>query len=127
MPQEVIISQGTGTVFSAIDDMYNFAMTWNTHFYKSENIQKFIKSTEHQFDIIVAEEFFIDSFLYFAYKHNAPVVTICKCCEWNRSRTTVCVFFQSSIGLTFQVHLVIQILLTVKEDWFHRQAMYHIG
>lgn len=76
VPQEVIISQGTGTVFSAINDMYTFAQVWNTHFYKSENIQKFIKSTEHQFDVIVAEEFFIDSFLMFSYKHKAPVVTI---------------------------------------------------
>lgn len=80
MPQEVIINQGTGTVFSAINDMYTFAKIWNTHFYKSENVQTFIKSTEHEFDVIVAEEFFIDSFLMFAHKHKAPVVTICKFC-----------------------------------------------
>lgn len=50
----------------------------NKHAFETANVQKFIKSTGLHFDVIVAEDFFNDSFLMFAHKHKAPVVTICK-------------------------------------------------
>lgn len=42
------------------------------------NVQTFIKSTDHQFDVIINDEFMTESFLMFAHKHKAPVVTIGK-------------------------------------------------
>lgn len=51
---------------------------WNTYSIENANVQKFIKSTGLHYDLIVAEEFFIDSFYMFAHKHKVPIVTICK-------------------------------------------------
>lgn len=40
------------------------------------NIQKFLKRKDLHFDLVINEEFFHDSFLMFAHKFNAPLVTI---------------------------------------------------
>lgn len=44
----------------------------------TKNVQEFITSEHHQFDLVINEEFFHDAFLMFGYKFQAPVVTICK-------------------------------------------------
>lgn len=54
-----------------------FPKLMNEYSWESANVQRFIKSTEHRFDVIVAEDFYADSFLMFAHKFKAPIVTIC--------------------------------------------------
>lgn len=46
------------------------------HAFNDKNVANFINSTDYQFDVIVLEQFFHDSWLPFAYKFNAPIVTI---------------------------------------------------
>lgn len=48
------------------------------HGLKDPNVQKIIHSENLQFDLVINEEFFHESWLLFAYKFNAPVVTICE-------------------------------------------------
>lgn len=50
---------------------------WNEYTFKNAHVQKFIKQTGLEFDVVVAEDFVSESVYYFAYKHNAPLVTIC--------------------------------------------------
>lgn len=79
VPQEKFVDMGKSSVFSNIYDMKVFPSIWNAYAFENANVQKFIKSTGLHFDVIVNEEFFGDSFLMFAHKHKAPVVTICEC------------------------------------------------
>lgn len=64
--------------FTTINDMGTFTKIFNSHAFDSANVQKFIHSTGLHFDVIVNEEFFADSFLMFAHKFKAAIVTICK-------------------------------------------------
>lgn len=77
MPQEKFVDMGKSSVFSNIYDMKVFPHIWNKYAFENANVQKFIKSTGFHFEVIVAEDFFGDSFLMFSHKFKAPVVTIC--------------------------------------------------
>lgn len=70
------------TPFEKINQMISFPRLWNTYNLQNANVQKLIHSTGLHFDVIVNEEFFGESFLMFAHKFNAPVVSICKCFEY---------------------------------------------
>lgn len=48
------------------------------HVLSDPNVQKFIHRNDLQFDLIINEEVFHDSFLMFAHKYKAPIITICK-------------------------------------------------
>lgn len=77
MDQKSFIEQSGGSIFTAINDMKNFPRLWNPYALENANVQKFIHSTGHRFDVIINEEFFADSFLMFAHKFKAPIVSIC--------------------------------------------------
>lgn len=79
VPPERFMQVASQSLFKGIDDMKYYPTMWNTYSLENVNVQKFIKSTGLHFDIIVVEEFFIDSFFMFAHKYKAPIVTICKC------------------------------------------------
>lgn len=42
------------------------------------NVKKFINRNDLQFDLVINEEIFLDSWLMFGHKFKAPIVTICK-------------------------------------------------
>ena len=77
MSQNDLIQNAGGSVFSAINILAFLPKIINEYTLESANVQNFIKSTGHHFDVIVAEDFYSDSLLMFAHKFNAPVVTIC--------------------------------------------------
>lgn len=60
----------------------NLFLTWNIglltteHALKVPSVQAFLNKTDVQFDVIVLEQFFHDSWLMFAHKFKAPIVTI---------------------------------------------------
>lgn len=78
MNQDELIERSSGSVFRSIMILTMLPKMMNGYNLGNPNVQKFIKSTGLHFDVIVAEEFFADSFLMFSYKFKAPVVTICK-------------------------------------------------
>ena len=45
---------------------------------KNDRVQRLIHSNDLQFDLVVSEEMHQESWLMFAHKFNAPIVTICK-------------------------------------------------
>lgn len=65
--------------FQVITESLKYLGVMNDYVYQSVNVQKFIHSTEFQFDVVVNEDFYGESFLMFAHKFKAPIVTICKC------------------------------------------------
>lgn len=48
------------------------------HGLNTSNVQKIIHSKDLQFDLVINEEMFHESWLLFAYKFNAPIVTFCE-------------------------------------------------
>lgn len=47
----------------------------------NSNVQKIINSKNLHFDLVINEDMFHESWLMFAHKFNAPIVTICMCSE----------------------------------------------
>lgn len=60
----------------------NLFLTWDIgllsteHAFKDQNVQTFLKRSDLQFDVVILEQFFHDSWLLFAHKFKAPIVTI---------------------------------------------------
>lgn len=60
----------------------NLFLTWDVgiksteHAFQDDNVAALIKRTDLQFDIVILEQFFHDSWLPFAKKFNAPMLTI---------------------------------------------------
>ncbi|XP_058448415.1 UDP-glycosyltransferase UGT5-like [Malaya genurostris] len=63
-------------------DLNNLFLYWrlglatSRHGLESANVQNFLKRNDLHFDLIVSEQFFQESWLMFAHKYNAPIVTI---------------------------------------------------
>lgn len=47
------------------------------------NVQRIIHQNNSHFDLIISDEIHIDSFLMFAHKFKAPIITICKLFQSN--------------------------------------------
>lgn len=45
---------------------------------RDPKVQKIIHSNDLKFDLVIAEQFFQESWLLFAHKFNTPIITICK-------------------------------------------------
>lgn len=60
----------------------NLLLTWDIglksadHAFRDKNVATFLNTTTKQFDVVILEEFFHDSWLPFATRFNAPLVTI---------------------------------------------------
>lgn len=57
--------------------IFMLGLTSSEHSLRDKNVQKFIHRNDLHFDLIISEQFFQESWLLFAYKHNAPILTIC--------------------------------------------------
>lgn len=82
MTQNDLIDKSKGSAFSSVLMMAMLPKMWNEHTFENANVQKFIKSTDAHFDVIVAEDFLNEAIYMFAYKHKAPLITICKSNAW---------------------------------------------
>lgn len=78
VPQGEFIEKFSNSVFELIDTMNRLARFRNSLVYESKVFKKFAKQTGLSFDVIVAEEFYQESFLMLAHKYKAPIVAICK-------------------------------------------------
>lgn len=74
--QEEIINTAEKSPFISIFEYGEFCGMSADFALSSKNVQAFMKRNDLEFDLIINEEFFHDSFLMFAHKYNAPIVTI---------------------------------------------------
>lgn len=58
--------------------MFSIPTAFNKQVFDIPNVKKFISSTGKHYDLIILEDFFADSFLMFAHKFKAPIVTVCE-------------------------------------------------
>ena len=72
------MKMGNTSPFKVITQSIGRLGMMNTYIYENANVQKFLHSTNFQFDVIINEDFFGESFLMFAHKYKAPIITICE-------------------------------------------------
>lgn len=65
--------------FTSVEQRGSFLNMMNDYSLNNVNVQKLIHSTDLHFDVVINEEFWADSFLMFAHKFKAPIITICEC------------------------------------------------
>lgn len=56
---------------------YDVGLKSTEHAFRDKNVATFLNTTTDHFDLVILEQFFHDSWLPFATKFNAPIVTIC--------------------------------------------------
>lgn len=77
VPQEELIQHSAKSPFVSIYETKNIVNIINDYNLNDVNVQKLIHSTDLHFDVVINEEFWLDSFLMFAHKFKAPIITIC--------------------------------------------------
>ncbi|XP_031639548.1 UDP-glucuronosyltransferase 1-10-like [Contarinia nasturtii] len=65
------------SLFKSILITLSMTKVMNEYAFENPNVQKLIHSSDLNFDVVINEQFFADSFLMFAHKFNAPIITIC--------------------------------------------------
>uniref|UniRef100_A0A182KIS0 UDP-glucuronosyltransferase n=1 Tax=Anopheles christyi TaxID=43041 RepID=A0A182KIS0_9DIPT len=84
---------------------------------QSENVREFIQRTDLTFDLIIAEQFFQESWLMFAHKYKAPIVTI--------STYGYSDFFDGIMGLRTPWSFVPHMVLSYDDDMMLYQRAYN--
>lgn len=82
VPQELLLKMNSNSPFTSVGQITGFVNMMNDYAFQNPNLQKFIHSTDLHFDVVINEEFFADSFLIFAHKYNAPIITMCEFWQW---------------------------------------------
>lgn len=88
------------------------------HGLKHPDVQKLIHSENLHFDLIINEEFFHESFLMFAHKFNAPVVSIC---TYGYSD-----FFDRAMGHLTPYSHIAHMVLPYGDDMSYSERVYNV-
>lgn len=103
----------------------NLFLTWDVgllsteHAFKDVNVQKFLKSNNLTYDVVILEQFFHDSWLLFAHKFQAPIVTIATLGHAD--------YFDSAMGLETPSAFVPHSVLALNDEmtfWERCQNLY---
>lgn len=74
--QEQIMESAVKSPFLSVFEYAEFCQISADYALSTANVQTFLKRNDLRYDLIINEEFFHDSFLMFAHKFKAPIVTI---------------------------------------------------
>lgn len=77
-PQTKVFEAESGSDFASLVFLPILGKATAEHALKSFNVQKFIHDDSFSFDLVINEEFFMESFSMFAHKFKAPLLTVCK-------------------------------------------------
>lgn len=78
VPQQDALQITDDTDFEKVRAYDLFVKNSSEYGLKSASVQKIIHSTDLHFDLVINADFYHESWLMFAYKFNAPIVTICE-------------------------------------------------
>ncbi|XP_055541783.1 UDP-glycosyltransferase UGT5-like [Wyeomyia smithii] len=73
---ELYNSQSYSSDFNNLFLYWRLGLATSRHGFETANVQNFLKRDDLHFDLVVSEQFFQESWLMFAHKYNAPIVTI---------------------------------------------------
>lgn len=78
LPQSQVFAAESGSIFSDFLLLPMAGKTTADHAFNSTNVQKFLHDDSQNFDLVINEEFYMESFSMFAHRFKAPLLTICK-------------------------------------------------
>lgn len=93
------------------------------HCLNSTGVQKLIHRNDTSFDLVINQEFFMESLSMFAYKYKAPLITISEYNCGNKSHG-FSFFINTFMNVVVQVHMAIQISLIDSLDCSHHGLMH---
>lgn len=77
MKQEDVFKWSSKSMFAVLALSIEFIRDSCKHSFENEQMQKFIKSENQYFDLVLIEDCWTDAFLIFGHKFNAPIALIC--------------------------------------------------
>lgn len=78
LPQSRVFNAERGSALTKLFMLPMIGKATADKSFSSENVQRFLHDDSLQFDLVILEEFAMDSFLMFAHKFKAPSISICK-------------------------------------------------
>uniref|UniRef100_A0A182T1V5 UDP-glucuronosyltransferase n=1 Tax=Anopheles maculatus TaxID=74869 RepID=A0A182T1V5_9DIPT len=117
IPVEGLFASSQTSDFDKLSMYWDLGINTSRHGLESNNVRQFIRRTDLEFDLIVAEQFFQESWLMFAHKYNAPIVTI--------STYGYSDFFDRIMGLRTPWSFVPHMILSYEDDMDFPQRAYN--
>ncbi|XP_053663360.1 UDP-glycosyltransferase UGT5-like [Anopheles marshallii] len=117
-PVEGLFASSQTSDFDKLFMYWELGFNTSRHGLESENVRQFIRRTDLEFDLVVAEQFFQESWLMFAHKFNAPIVTI--------STYGYSDFFDRIMGLNTPWSFVPHMILSYEDDMDFLQRAYNV-
>lgn len=78
LPQSTVFAAEDGSIFNNIIMLPMLGKLTADHCLNSTNVQKFLHDESLSFDLVINEEFYMESFSMFAHRFKVPLITICK-------------------------------------------------
>uniref|UniRef100_A0A182W6E0 Uncharacterized protein n=1 Tax=Anopheles minimus TaxID=112268 RepID=A0A182W6E0_9DIPT len=117
-PVEGLFASSQTSDFDKLFMYWELGLNTSRHGLESENVRQFIRRTDLEFDLIVAEQFFQESWLMFAHKYDAPILTI--------STYGYSDFFDRIMGLQTPWSFVPHMILSYEDDMNFLQRAYNV-
>uniref|UniRef100_A0A182RDT2 UDP-glucuronosyltransferase n=1 Tax=Anopheles funestus TaxID=62324 RepID=A0A182RDT2_ANOFN len=117
-PVEGLFASSQKSDFVKLFMYWDLGFNTSRHGLESENVRQFIRRTDLEFDLIIAEQFFQESWLMFAHIYNAPIVTI--------STYGYSDFFDRIMGLQTPWSFVPHMVLSYEDDMNIFQRAYNV-
>ncbi|XP_053673814.1 UDP-glucosyltransferase 2-like [Anopheles nili] len=116
-PVESLFAANQTSDFVKLDMYWEMGINTSKYGLESKNVRDFIRRDDLHFDLILAEQFFQESWLMFAHKYNAPIVTI--------STYGYSDFFDRIMGTQTPWSFVPHMVLSFDDDMSYADRMYN--
>uniref|UniRef100_A0A182PLT1 Peptidase S1 domain-containing protein n=1 Tax=Anopheles epiroticus TaxID=199890 RepID=A0A182PLT1_9DIPT len=118
-PVEELFAASQTSDISKVDMYWEMGLNTSRYGLQSPNVRQFIERTDLSFDLVISEQFFQESWLVFAHKYSAPIVTI--------STYGYSDFFDQIMGLRTPWSFVPHMVLSYTDDMTLFQRMYNFA
>uniref|UniRef100_A0A182NU14 Peptidase S1 domain-containing protein n=1 Tax=Anopheles dirus TaxID=7168 RepID=A0A182NU14_9DIPT len=116
-PVESLFAASQSSDLDKLNMYWEMGISTSRHGLESPNVREFINNADREFDLIVAEQFFQESWLMFAHKFQAPIVTI--------STYGYSDFFDRIMGLQTPWSFVPHMILPYEDNMCYFEQLYN--
>uniref|UniRef100_A0A2M3ZEA6 Putative udp-glucuronosyltransferase 1-1 n=1 Tax=Anopheles braziliensis TaxID=58242 RepID=A0A2M3ZEA6_9DIPT len=117
-PVEGLFAASQSSDFEKLSMYWDLGINTSRHGLESKPVRQFIARSDLTFDLIVAEQFFQESWLMFAHQYDAPIVTI--------STYGYSDFFDRIMGLRTPLSFVPHMIFSYEDDMDLLERAYNL-
>ncbi|XP_052866527.1 UDP-glucosyltransferase 2-like [Anopheles cruzii] len=117
-PVESLFEASQSSDFTKLAMYWDLGINTSRHGLESEPVRQFISRRDLTFDLILAEQFFQESWLMFAHQYGAPIVTI--------STYGYSDFFDRIMGLRTPLSFVPHMVFSYEDDMTYQERVYNV-